>query len=177
MLTDHLDLGFAAVRVTVDNKPVAFEVKKRQQIDPYRVDGTEVHPAGCVDIIVNVLPYQVGDVLCVEFDRGELVCDGGGENMENIVGEIGEYIVAMGAPDYDDKAVPRKRSWPEDMHLTKYRLPYENRGFTSRGFEFRIVDDTKEYADRFYRTSIVISVAWEYASEDYAWDLVSFLTS
>lgn len=178
MFTDNLDLVFATVSVTANSKPIVFEVKKNS-LDSYWLDnGTEVHPAGCIDIIVNILPYQVGDVLCVEFDHGVLTCDGGGENLLNIVGEIGEYTVAMGAPyNDDDNEDTYNKNWPEDMHPTKYLLPYENRGFTSRGFEFCIVDAPKEYFDRFYRTNIVITVVWEYSSKDYAWRIVSFLTS
>ena len=177
MFTNDLDLGFARVRVTVNNKPAGFEVKKNSR-DAYWVnDDMEVHPVGCVDIIVDVLPYQVGDMICVEFDRGALVCDGGGESRMNLVGEISSYTVAMGAPDWDENETACGKNWPEDMHPTRCLLPYENRGYTSRGFEFQIVDAVKAYSDRFCRTNIVITVAWESSSKAYAWDLVSFLTS
>lgn len=177
MFTDKLDLGFATVHATVNNKPVVFEVRENPAGAYWLSDDTKVYPAGCVDIIVNVLPYQVGDVLRVEFDRGALACDGGGENRMNIVGEIGEYTVAMGAPDYDDNEAVHRENWPKDMHVTKFFRPYEYWGFTSRGFEFHIVDTPKSYLDRFYRTNIVIPVAWEHSDKTYAWDIVSFLTS
>ena len=95
MFTDNLDLGFATVSVTANSKPIVFEAKKNSLDSYWLDDGTEVHPAGCINIIVNVLPYQVGDVLCAEFDHGVLTYDGGGERLLNIVGAIGEYTVAM----------------------------------------------------------------------------------
>lgn len=177
MFTDKLDLGFAAVRATVNNKPVAFETKKNLNGLYRPSDDTKVYPEGCVDIMINVLPYQVGDVLRVEFDRGAFACDGGGENRMNIVGEIGEYTVAMGAPDYDDNEARYNENWPKDMYAAKFFLPYEHWGFSSRGFEFHIVDTPKAYLDRFYRTNIVITVAWERSNKAYAWNIISFLTS
>lgn len=80
MTTDYLDLGFASVHAAANHIPITFEVK-RNPVDSYRNAGTEVHAAGCMDVIIDVLPYQVGDLLCVELDRGTLTCDGGGEDI------------------------------------------------------------------------------------------------
>lgn len=180
MTTGKLDLDFASINVTVNGVPANFEVEKAAFDSYWLVDGTEVHPAGCLNILIDVLPYHIGDVIIVEYDRGQLQCDGGGERRDNIVGEIEGVTVAMGAPATDEYEVGfdwKRKNCLKDMLNTKRALPYENRGFTSRGFEFRIVDDPSEYNDRPYRRCIEINIAWELSNKEYAWDIVSCLTS
>ena len=87
MITNDLDLGFAKIRATVNNTAINFEVGK-SSFDTYQLDdGTELHPAGCLEIIINTLPYCIGDKISVGFDRGAFTCDSGGESRINIVGE------------------------------------------------------------------------------------------
>lgn len=180
MVVDRLDLGFVTVSVTVNGIPANFEVEKNPYDSFWLRDGTEVHPAGCLNILIDVLPYHVDDVIIVEYDKGQLQCDGGGEQKDNIVGEIGDVTVAMGVPatdEYEDEFKWTRENWPSDMNKTNRILPYENWGFTSRGFEFRIVDNPSEYNDRQYRRYIEVNVVWEYSNKEYAWDIVSYLTS
>lgn len=180
MVVDKLDLGFSEVYVTVNGNRVAFQVDKNPNNSMWLDDGTVLHPKGCLALMINVLPYQVGDVIRVEFHQGSLVYDGGGERKDNIVGEIAEFTVGMGVPATDEYEAGFKWSsenWPDDMHRTKRVLPYENWGATSCGFEFHMVDTPAAYQDRTYRTNILVEIAWEPSSSDYAWDIVSFLTS
>lgn len=163
MITNDLDLGFAKIRVTVNNTAINFEVEK-SSFDTYQLDdGTELHPVGCLEIIINTLPYCIGDKISVGFDRGAFTCDSGGESRINIVGEIREFTVAMGAPD-TDAAGSLKRTFP-----------YETWCSDSRGFEFHITDDPEQYSKN--SVDIVITVVWEYSNLDCAWDMVSYLTS
>lgn len=178
MVTNRFDLGFAAITVTVNGASVDFQVASYDYNTYWLKDGTAVHPLGCYSIIINILSCRIGDVIVVQYDTGSLEYDGGGERMDNIVGDISEYIVAMGCPatdEYEDALVDL--SWPSDMNPTKRVLPYENWGSTGQGFEFRIVDDPVKYNDRFYRTNIEAIIAWEKSSKEYAWGMVSFLTS
>ncbi len=163
MITNGLDLGFAKIRATVNNAAINFEVGKIS-FDTYQLDdGTELHPAGCLEIIINTLPYRIGDKISVGFDRGAFTCDSGGKSKINIVGEIGKFTVAMGAPDTDD------------TNSLKRAFPYETRCSDSRGFEFHITDDPRQYSTN--SADIAITVVWEYSSLDCAWDMLSYLTS
>lgn len=180
MITNRFDLGFTAVTVTVNGTPVDFQVELCERNTFWLEDNKAYRPIGCYNIIINILSCQIGDVIAVQYDKGALENDGGGERMDNVVGYISGYAVAMGCPatdEYEDTPVERlSRSWPSDMNPTKRTLPYESLGDNGRGFEFRIVDDPVEYHDRFYRYNIEAIIAWEDSSKEYAWDLVSSLT-
>lgn len=57
MITNDLDLGFAKIRATVNNTAINFEVGK-SSFDTYQLDdGTELHPAGCLEIKLNNSDY------------------------------------------------------------------------------------------------------------------------
>lgn len=181
MVAKKLNLGFALVDVRVNGESVHFQVEENKHDAYWLEDGTEMHPAGSALIFIDTISYQLGDRIVVEFDSGVFESDGGGERQQNIVGEIGEFTVGMGAPcteDYEEAfAESRYDEWPIDMNLTRRALPYELQGCCNRGFEFWIVDNPSEYNDRLYRRNIIITIVWEYTSRKNAWSIVSTLTS
>ena len=180
MLVNELDLGFASIHVIVNGLPVPFKVEKNIYDAYWLEDETEVHPEGSLNLVIDVLPCHLHDVIVVEYDRGKLQHDGGGYRTVNIVGEIGEFTVGMGAPctdDYEEDLSDVKDGWSDDMNATIRMLPYELREFTEKGFIFDVVDNPVRYNDRSYRKNIFIDVAWEYTRKEYAWDIVSSITS
>lgn len=48
---------------------------------------------------------------------------------------------------------------------------------TKRGYIFKIKDKPEEYRDKNIRKYIELSLVWEKKEKNYAWDIVSFLTS
>ncbi|NFG42533.1 hypothetical protein FC789_15475 [Clostridium botulinum] len=50
--------------------------------------------------------------------------DGEDENTLNIVGEISDYIIGIGAPDSIEELYCQDQ-WTKDMNHTKYELPYD----------------------------------------------------
>ena len=179
MVIERLDLGFAAVSVTVNGNPIKFKAEKDRHDTFWLKDDTEVHPAGSLNLEIDLLPLRIGDEIMIEFDRGTLVCDGGSYCTLNLVGEIGEFTVGIGVPDtqdYEREYSGINDGGTEGVNQTKRVLPYEMQEFTDRGFQFLIVDDPQKYNDRKYRKSISVGIVWEYTSQSYAWDIVSYLT-
>lgn len=137
-----------------------------------------VQPQGCYKIILDLATFSVGDIITCELEKGVMVNDGGGENALNIVGEVDDYIIGIGAPDSDslEETYPKGRGL-KDMNYTKYVLPYEVLEITKRGYIFKIKDDPEKYRDENFRKYIELSLVWERKEKDYAWDIVSFFTS
>lgn len=179
MFTKKFDIGFSSVIVTRNGKQVNFEVNVRKAVAFWLEDTGPIYAEGCYEIIVNLLSYKVGDIIKIEFDKGEFGYDGGGERMDNVVGYIGEYTVGMGCPatyDYEDDYWP-KEVWPKDLNHTNRVLPYDNSGRTNHGFEFEVMDDPTQYYDKNWRWNIKAVIAWEKSDKEYAWEKVSCLTS
>lgn len=84
-----------------------------------------------------------------ELDNGEMVNDGGGENTLNIVGEIGDYTIGIGAPVSESiKKSYSQDGWPKDMNHTKHVLPYDTWYITKRGYIFKVKENPAKYRDR-----------------------------
>lgn len=136
------------------------------------------HPQGCYKIILDLATFSVGDIITCELDKGEMVNDGGGENALNIVGEVDNYIIGIGAPDSDSlEETYSKDRWTKDMSYPQYVIPYEVLEITKKGYIFRIKDNPEKYRDENFRKYIELSLVWEKKEKDYAWEIVSFLTS
>lgn len=105
----------------------------------------------------------------MKFDKGQLQSDGGGENMLNTIGTIGNYTVGIGTVDTQDI----NEYFDEDGVW----LPYEIWGFTNRGYEVRIIDNPKDYKERKHFQQIYFYIAWETGTTDEAWELISFVTT
>jgi hypothetical protein len=146
-----------------------------------RKDGEDkaVHPDGCVKIIIDLLEMKVGDYLVCALDSSAITPDGGGENLLNSTGQFNGTYIGIGAPDTDDLEYgweDRCDNLPKCLNKTRRYLPY-NSCHSNGGFEFQILDDPELYRDQPMRKSITLPVVWCSTTKDYAYDIVSFLTS
>jgi hypothetical protein len=138
-----------------------------------------VHPDGCVEIIIDLLEMKVGDYLVCALDSRAITPDGGGENQLNSTGHYNGNYIGIGAPDTDDLEYAWEEcddNLPKCLNKTRRYLPY-NSCHSKEGFEFQIIDDPKLYRDRPLRKAITLPVVWCSSTKDYAYEIVSFLTS
>lgn len=180
MLKERLDTPEGFIQITINGNPVPFEVNIGGY-DTYSIGDLDVQPEGCYDLFINISNCHKGDVVVVEHSTGQFEYDGGGERIENIIGELENYIIGLGCPatdDYEDDLKYMEGDVPDCLKDTNRVLPYELWGNTGKGFEFRIVDDPQKYNGQYeWRITISTSVVWEQKDKEYAWDIVSFLTS
>ena len=87
--------------------------------------------------------------------------------MDNAVGTVGDYVVGIGCSDTQYLESKASRHW----------LPYEEIGLNGAGFEFRIVDDPNKLDTHPFQQKISFIIAWESNAKEYAWDIVSLMTS
>lgn len=184
MFSRKFDTPAGFFKVLVNGIALEFEVKEGTYNTYYNNNDEPLHPLGCYEITIETRNLKIGDVIICEFEKGKFVNDGGGENKYNIVGEVGGYTIGMGATDTDDIEYGydySNNNLPDEINKTKYYLPYSNWGNTSRGYEFHIIDNPKLYKSYSnyskIRSNIIINLVWEINDKDYAWDIVSFLTS
>lgn len=178
MIVDNLITPVGSFRVFKNSDICSFSAEESDYNTFWLNDNRAVHPEGCYTIALDLISFTVGDIITCELDNGEMESDGGDELTLNIVGEIGNYIIGIGASDTDayEYANGEQGPWPIDMNITKYALPYETSEITERGYVFTIKDNPAEYRDRYYRKYIELSLVWERKEKDYSWEMVSFLT-
>lgn len=178
MIVDKFKTPVGYFRVYKNSEVCSFFVEE-STYNTYWLNGDiKAHPEGCYKIVLDLINFSVWDIITCELDSGELINDGGGENALNIVGEFDDYIIGIGSPDSEslEESYSQDR-WPKDMNHTKYVIPYEVLNITKRGYIFKIKDNPEEYRDKDFRKYIELSLVWEKKQKDYAWDIVSFLTS
>ncbi|WP_256310487.1 hypothetical protein [Tissierella carlieri] len=180
----ELETPAGLFRVLLNEEAIEFEVNEGTYNTYYHNDDIPLHPQGCLEVTIDTCNFKIGDLIICEYEKGKFANDGGGENMYNIVGELEGYTIGMGASDTDDLEYgyeDAKNSLPYGRGKTKFYLPYSNWGSTGRGYEFHIIDDPKLYKNYSnyskIRSNIIINLVWESNDKDYAWDIVSFLTS
>lgn len=177
MITDEFITPVGTFRVYKNSVACSFSVEESDCYSFWLNDGSAVHPEGCYNIALDLLSYSLGDMISCGFDNGEMVNDGGDEHTLNIVGEIDDYIIGIGAPDSNSYELSySQHDWPKDMNYTNYILPYDTFGITKNGYIFKIKDNPTEYRDRSYRKYIELLLVWEKKEKDYAWEIVSLLT-
>ena len=155
MITDKFITPVGTFKVYKNSVICSFSIEESDYNTFWLNDDTAVHPEGCYKITMDLLSYSVGDLISCELDNGELVNDGGDENTLNIVGEINDYIIGIGAPDSDSFELTYSQDiWPKDLNSTKYVLPYDIWDITKRGYVFKIKDNPAEYRDKNYRKYI-----------------------
>lgn len=178
MIVDKLITPIGYFRVYKNSEPCSFIVEESDYNTMWLNDNSIVHPEECYSISLDLFSYLVGDIISCELDNGDMINDGGDENTINIVGEVGDYVIGIGAPDTENiEAVSCSLDeWPIDMNITKYTLPYDLFDITKEGYVFVIKDNPAEYRDRYYRKYIKLSLVWEKKEKEYAWEIVSFLT-
>jgi len=171
------------ITVVKNGEKIYFDVRNNTY-DTYWINGENgedkaVHPDGCVEIIIDLLEMKVGDCLLCALDTDAVNPDGGGENQLNSTGQYNATYIGIGAPDTDDL----ENGWedccdnlPKCLNKTIRYLPY-NSCHSKRGFEFRILDNPELYRDKPLRKAIILPVIWCSTTKDYAYDIVSFLTT
>jgi len=164
MIVDKLITPVGVFRVFRNTEICSFFVEESNYNTFWLNDNSTVHPEGCYKISLDLISFSVSDIIICELDNGEMVYEGGDENTLNIVGEAGNYIIGIGAPD---------SQFIE--HGTKYTLPYTLE-ITKKGYVFSIIDNPAEYRDRNFTKYIELSLVWENKEKEYAWEIVSFLT-
>lgn len=172
--------GVITVKKNGDNIP--FEVSDNHY-NTYWVDGENgdvigIHPDECVNIVIDLLEMKVGDHIVCSLNKDIVRSDGGGENMLNTVGQYNGNDIGIGTTDTEELEYGWKdiiNNLPNDIKKTKRYLPYDS-CHCEGGFEFNILDDTKEYRDRPLRKAIILPVVWCSSDKDYSYDIVSFLT-
>ncbi|NFT08787.1 MULTISPECIES: hypothetical protein [Clostridium] len=177
MIVDKFKTPIGFFRVYKNSKICSLNIEEGTYNTFWLNENKPLHSEGCYKISLDLTLFSVGDMISCELDNGEMLNDGGDENTLNIVGEIGDYIIGIGAPDSDSiEELYCQDQWPKDMNHTKYELPYDTWDITKRGYIFKIKDNPAEYRDRNFRKYIELSLVWERKEKEYAWDIVSFLT-
>ena len=163
----HIDTPAGKFQILINGRPVDFEVQPLESYY-YLTDAESPTPIlACYKVSLESKGLSVGDIIEAKFEHGMLKYDGGGEAMDNAVGYVGDYAAGIGATD------TQYLEWDANQR----QLPYENYGFSGSGFIFHIVDDPQKYTARPIQQKITFIIAWESRSKDYAWDIVSFMTS
>ncbi|GAA0084869.1 hypothetical protein UT300007_13080 [Clostridium sp. CTA-7] len=177
MIVDKFETPVGLFRVYKNSEICFFFIEEGTYNTYWMNDNKAVHPEGCYKILLDLNSFSLGDIISCELDNGKMFNDGGDENTLNIVGEIGGYIIGIGAPD--SRSIEKMYSqskFPKDMNNTKYELPYDTLEITRGGYIFKIKDNPAEYRDRNFRKYIELSLVWERKEKNYAWEIVSFLT-
>ena len=163
----HIDTPAGKFQIFVNDSPVDFEVQPFESYVHFTDSDSPTPILACYKVSLESKGLSVGDIIEAKFECGILESDGGGEAMDNAVGYVGDYAVGIGAAD------TQYLEWD----INQRQLPYENYGRSDSGFIFHIVDDPQKYTARPIQQKITFIIAWESTSKDYAWDIVSFMTS
>lgn len=192
MITKRLITPFGYFEVLHNGKSIEFSVEESTYDTYYLEDDTMVHPEGCYDAFIDIVNMKVGDVIIARYSEPGLEYDGGDEHTLNAVAELGSYTIGLGGDDIDDLEAlwhynMNEEGADKNYYRTPRMYPYAHWGITEDrdGFEFRIIDNPEKYLlysgfkDYPYysnRTVIMLSLVWSKSSDEYAWEMVSFLT-
>lgn len=189
MVTEQFETPFGYFEVLRNGKPIAFSVDESNYNTFYLNGELPVHPDGCYTISIPTAGMSKGDVIIARCSVRGFVYDGGGELTHNAVAELEHFAVGLGCADTDDYERHwewAKKDYPEMVELfeTQHMLPYTYWGVRKErdGFEFHITDIPEKYlqcADsQIHRNRVEIQVAlvWNKNTDEYAYDIVGFLT-
>lgn len=163
----YIDTPAGKFQILVNGNPTDFDAQPFESYAYFDESDSPTRITACYQVSLNIQDLSVGDIIEAKFEYGTLENDGGGEGMDNAVSYIGDYAVGIGATD------TQYLEWD----VNQRQLPYENYGLSGSGFTFHIVDDPKKYTAYPIQQKITFIIAWESASKEYAWDIVSFMTS
>lgn len=189
MITEKFETPFGYFEVLHNGKNIEFSIEKETYNTFYLNGDVPVHPDGCYMVHIETVNMKPGDVIVARYSVSGLQYDGGDEHTLNAVAELESYTIGIGCDDTDDL----ENLWElymheEDADLSKFptphMLPYCFWGITDRrdGFEFRVKDEPKKYLQysntKYYskRTIITIPLVWNKNTDEYSWEIVSFLT-
>lgn len=178
MIVDKFETPVGVFRVYKNSEVCSFIVEKGKYNTFWLEDNIEVHPEGCYKILIDLINFLKGDTILCEPQNVELVNDGGGENSLNIVGNVDNYVIGIGAADTESIEYGyNKDDLPIGVNKTKYYLPYDTVDINKGGYIFEVKDNPIEYRDIYNRKYIELSLVWERNENKYAWEIVSYLTS
>ena len=159
----YIDTPAGKFQIVINGTPAEFEAKLHSPYSYHDNSGTTIPILACYLVSLNILSLSPGDKIEAKFERGALKNDGGGEAMANAVGSIDDYVIGIGTTD------TQYLEWNSNQ-----QLPYKNAGLDDTGFTFLIVEDPQKYIAH---QTIHFIVAWEASCNDFARDIVSFMTS
>jgi hypothetical protein len=163
----HIDTPAGKFQVFCNGIPIEFECHPYSEYAYYDENSVPIAITACFEIFVSCCELSLGDIIEAKFERGSLNYDGGGEHRDNAVGCVDNYTIGIGVPDTQSLEENIGSNW----------LPYEEFGLNRTGFVFHVVDDPKKYTAHHRQQTLDIVVAWESNDKEYAWDIVSFMTS
>lgn len=180
MKTDRLKLPCTDIIVTVNGVPVSFECQESDYNKYYLNDTDFILATGAMKILIDPTEYKAGDVIRIKSSAGNLESGGGDEDIVCAVGEVGEWVYGIGGPDtaYLEYCYGSLNGDITEVYSKGYKyhvLDYELEGVYACGLVYNIVQGIDN--DRLNSGMIRIDVVWESREKEYAWDLVSMLTS
>lgn len=180
-MVDELLTPCGVFTVKKNGKRIPFQLEENSYDTMYIGDNFDipVHPDGCHTVLIDLIEMMVGDTILCSLDNDVIHDDGGGQDALNSVGQSNGFSIAIGAPDTDaheDSWESTVNNLPYDINKTIRCLPYDC-CHCKGGFEFKVLDDPKQYRDKLYRKHIYLSILWCSDEKEYAWKIVSFLTA
>ena len=185
MTARKLITPFGYFEVLHNGRNIYFSVEEGINNLYYTDDGIPAHADGCYTVRVETIRMNPRDVITARFSQSGLRYDGGDEYTINAVAKSDFYTFGIGCCDTVLLEEYRKTKAAKGGYsTTSYMFPFEFIGISEEtdGFEFRMIDDPEKYLcykdSRYYpdRTVISLPVAWNKNTDEYAWDIVSFLT-
>lgn len=164
MKTERLELPCTSIQVLVNDSPIEFEYQNSSYNKYYCDNDEEVTVLGALDIILNPAMYHTNDIIYIRASAGKLQNDGGDEGTVNCVSELEKYTYGMGGPDTEFI----------EWNYGKHMLDYELIEISDKGLKYRIVECSA--SEKYRNGELIITVVWEDNNNDYAYDIVSFLT-
>jgi hypothetical protein len=163
----YIDTPAGKFQIFINGNPADFDAQPLKSYAYFNESDSPAPILACYQISLGISDLSVGDIIDAKFEYGSLQYDGGGEAMDNAVGYVGDHAVGIGATD------TQYLEWDANQR----QLPYENYGLSGSGFTFHIVDEPQKYTTYPIQKKITFIIAWESTSKEYAWDIVSFMTS
>ena len=179
MKTGTLELPFGDIQVLVNETPVVFEYIESSHNEYWLNDKEPVKATGALMIAIDPKDFKEGDIVHITSTAGHLRYDGGGEDMVNAIAELEEWTYGFGGPDTEFiewrfGSLEGDITDPSPVYKC-HVLDYELVDILESGILYRIVNGIGN--KRYCSGKLMIDVVWESNLKDYAWDIVSFLTS
>lgn len=179
MKTEILKLPCTNIQVFVNDNPIQFEYENASYNKYYDENDKEVTVLGAINIILNPKMYQTDDVIFIRSSAGNLASDGGDEGTVNCVAKLEDYTYGLGGPDtefieWNYDSIPGNIPDAKKFGYNQRVLDYELIEMLENGLKFKIVKSSKNV--KYANDKLIITVVWENNVNDYAYDIVSFLT-